>query len=267
MTTPRIDQDALALVYGAGADPYDEIWSPVIRPPAASVINDLDMSTGACVLDVGAGTGALTSALAAAAPNGFLASIDPSEAMLCYARERRGVIAILADAAALPCASARVDAVLLAYVLFHLLDPTRALIEAKRVLRPGGRVGTVTWANENWGRANAVWDEALEELGVPALPAHGNHTGLDSEAAITTLLRSAELTPLRVWREAVDCRFQPEQFWQMRVGCGSNRARIDALPAPSRARFLRETHERLARLDPGTDYGFHGELVCAVGEK
>jgi SAM-dependent methyltransferase len=45
---------------------------------------------------------------------------------------------------ALPLADATADAVILAYVLFHLTDPPRALAEARRVLRPGGRVAAIT---------------------------------------------------------------------------------------------------------------------------
>jgi SAM-dependent methyltransferase len=267
VTTPRIDTDALAAVYGAGADPYDEIWSPVIRPAAVSVINALELSIAAQVLDVGAGTGALTSALVDAVPNGFVESIDPSPAMLRFARERRGVTAVVADAAALPCATARVDAVLLAYVLFHLLDPALALTEAARTLRPGGRVGTVTWASETWSRADAVWDHALVELGVPALAAHGNFSGLDSEDAIAALFRRAGLVPVRIWREAIDYTFLPEQFWRMRTGCGSDGARVAALAPQQRERVLREARERLAQLDAENDYTFRGAVICAIGEK
>ncbi len=61
--------------------------------------------------------------------------------MLHVARIRRKVPAVLADALALPLATEAADALLLAYLLFHLAKPARAVAEAARVLRRGGACG------------------------------------------------------------------------------------------------------------------------------
>lgn len=266
MTGARVDCNALAAVYGDGADAYDAIWSPVIRPAAATVIAALELDGTSRILDVGAGTGGLTAALTVAAPHAFVVSVDASPQMLRYARSHRHAVAALADATRLPFPSDSVDAVLLAYVLFHLLDPAAGLREAVRVLHPTGRAGTVTWASETPSRAALVWDQALEELGVPALPAHGNHRGLETEAAIDALLLTTGLRPTRTWRETIEHTFEPERFWQMRITSGSNRQRLAGLDAATRNRVLPEIQRRLARLD-ARDYAFQGELICAVGEK
>jgi SAM-dependent methyltransferase len=267
MTQPRVDCSALAAVYGDGVVQYDQIWSPVIRPPAVSVVAALELRDATRVLDVGAGTGALTAALTCAAPRAFVASIDPSRAMLRYGREHAHAIAVQGDASVLPVADHSVDAVLLAYVLFHLLEPFLGLAEAHRVLRRGGRAGTVTWASEDAPRAARVWDETLDELNVPTLPAHGNHSGLDSEDGVEMLHRTAGLHPLRAWREHVEHAFAPKRFWQMRTGCGCNRARIAAIDSRSRRHVVQELKRRLALLEPGRDYTFRGEVICVVSVK
>ena len=266
MNEPRVDCAALGAVYGGGADSYDALWSPVIRPPALSVIDALELSDTTAVLDVGAGTGALTDALRVAAPRGLIVSVERASQMLQYACERRHAVGALADAAALPFATSRVDAVLLAYVLFHLLDPSASLGEAARVLHSGGRVGTVTWASESPPRAAKVWAEALDELGVPTLPAHGNDTGLDTEDAMNMLLVDSGLRPVRTWRESVEHTFTAEGFWNMRTGCGCNRARLAALDGPSRDQILPEIQRRLRQLQ-STDYTFRGEVICSVSKK
>ena len=56
-------------------------------------------------------------------------------------RARGGSVLLAAGVAeALPLADASVDAVLLAFVLCSVADPARALAEARRVLRPHGRL-------------------------------------------------------------------------------------------------------------------------------
>jgi ubiquinone/menaquinone biosynthesis C-methylase UbiE len=267
MTEPRVDCAALAAVYGEGVAQYDQIWSPIIRPAAVSVVAALELTDATRVLDVGAGTGALTATLARAAPEALVASIDPSLAMLGYARDHASAVTVAGDASMLPAADRTVDAVLLAYVLFHLPDPSRGLAEAHRVLRNGGRAGTVTWASEDAPRAALVWDETLQELEVPTLPAHGNHSGLDSEKAVEALHFGAGLHPLRTWRERIVHAFPPEDFWRMRTGCGCNRARIAAIDEGPRRDLLEEMHRRFALLDPRRDFTFSGEVICVVSEK
>jgi ubiquinone/menaquinone biosynthesis C-methylase UbiE len=94
------------------------------------------------IADIGAGTGALLGPIGSAAPAARVVALDASTRMLRIARTRRGASAVLADALALPLADGTADAVILAYVLFHLADPARAAAEAARVLRPGGRLAS-----------------------------------------------------------------------------------------------------------------------------
>jgi SAM-dependent methyltransferase len=186
--------------------------------------------------------------------------------MLRVAYERWHVTAVNADASGLPCAQSSVDAVLLAYVLFHLLDPSAGLREAARVARRGGRVGTVTWASESPPQAAKVWDQALDELDAPKLAAHGNHDGLDTTDAIGVLLHDAGLCPARVWIHEIEHTFTPESFWQLRTGCGSIRARMAALDRGTREQNLPEVRRRLEQLTPA-DYTFRGAVVCSVSKK
>jgi SAM-dependent methyltransferase len=252
--------------YALGADAYDDAWSPVILPPANAVVRRLDIAHASCVLDVGAGTGALTPALHAAAPHAAIISIDPAWEMLRYGHERRQVAPALADAAALPVADGTADAVLLAYVLFMLADPARGVREATRVLRPGGRVGTVTWESEQPSLAAKTWDATLDDLGVPTLPAHSNHSGLDTAEGVSALLTDAGLVPDDVWRETIDAQFGPDDFWRLRTAHGTNGVRLARLDAARREVVLAELADRLASLSP-SDYQFGGTLVCSVSTK
>jgi SAM-dependent methyltransferase len=267
VTVARCDAATTSEAYAHGADAYDDVWSPVILPPALSVVERLDLAHASRIVDVGAGTGALTPALREAAPPGALvASVDPSTDMLRFAQARRNVTPVLADAIALPFETESTDAVLLAYVLFMLVDPAAGVAEAVRVLRPGGRVGTVTWASEQAPHAGLVWDETLSEFGVPTLPAHNNHQGLDTEDAIDQLVTAAGLRPCKVWRDTVEHTFARADFWRLRTSHGTTRLRLLGLGPASREHVERELRRRLADL-PSTSYRFRGTLVCSVSEK
>jgi ABC-type cobalamin/Fe3+-siderophores transport system ATPase subunit/ubiquinone/menaquinone biosynthesis C-methylase UbiE len=100
-----------------------------------------DLQCARTVLDVGTGTGALLPLLRDLAPGAQLAALDLAQAMLLRARARSGqAAALLADAHALPLATASIDAIVCHSVFPHFRDKARALSELRRVLRPGGRL-------------------------------------------------------------------------------------------------------------------------------
>lgn len=84
-------------------------------------------------LEVGVGTGRF------AAPLGVQFGIDPAPAMLSQARHR-GIACVGGVAEALPFAEGTFDYVLMVIVLSFLDDPGTALLEIRRILRPGGVV-------------------------------------------------------------------------------------------------------------------------------
>ena len=96
------------------------------------------------VLDCGVGTGGFALALARVWGGPIeLTAVDISPQMINIARtrlQRAGIAArlIQASVAALPLADASFDIVIAAHVLEHLPDPVMALMEMRRVLRPGG---------------------------------------------------------------------------------------------------------------------------------
>ncbi|WP_030435603.1 class I SAM-dependent methyltransferase [Actinoplanes subtropicus] len=125
-------------------DSYDEdarLWRPgsgdLLRLRTWDIFARL-LPPASVVADVGGGPGAHAARLAETGHDVLL--IDPMPQHVAAARAR-GVPAVLGEARALPLPGAAVDVVLLMGPLYHLVEPAdrvAALVEARRVLRPGG---------------------------------------------------------------------------------------------------------------------------------
>ena len=116
---------------------------PIIVDLRARVVDALKLRPGECLIDVGCGTGtALFQLSGLVGPGGRAVGIDVSDGLLAVAKRRcpPSVELIRASATALPFADESFDAYRAERVYLHLDDPKLALAEARRVLRPGGRL-------------------------------------------------------------------------------------------------------------------------------
>ncbi len=121
-------------------------------PVSHWMLDAISPQPGQRVLELAAGLGE-TALLAAelVAPMGGVVISDQAEAMLAGARERAAELGLSnvefqvlnAEWIDLPLAS--VDAVLCRWGYMLMADPATALSEARRVLRPGGRVALAVW--------------------------------------------------------------------------------------------------------------------------
>jgi ubiquinone/menaquinone biosynthesis C-methylase UbiE len=136
-------------------------------------------------LELGAGTGANLSLYPPAVTDLVLAEPSPHMAQTLRARvaggDRRAEV-VAAWAESLPFDDASFDTVVCTLVLCTIGDPHRALAEAARVLRPGGRLLFIEHIRSADPR-RARWQDRLERpWGVLAVGCHPNR---DTLAAIT----------------------------------------------------------------------------------
>ncbi len=131
--------------FGAIADDYDRL-RPTAPPEA---VDWLLPERRQVVVDLGAGTGKLTRAVADKA--GQVIAIEPDERMRAVLAARSPGVQVLAGRGEdIPLPDASADVVLVSSA-WHWLDPDLAVPEIARVLRDGGRLGVI-WT----GRDRAV---------------------------------------------------------------------------------------------------------------
>lgn len=119
--------------YALWADTWDSTPSPIVALEHRALLPWIARLHARRAIDVGCGTGRWTDRLSAI-------GVDASAAMLAVAAVKpglRGRLA-LADATALPIASASADLALCSLTLGHIRDQAAAMREFSRILAPGG---------------------------------------------------------------------------------------------------------------------------------
>jgi SAM-dependent methyltransferase len=148
---------------GAAYEPFIGRWSRLV---AHEFVAWLDVPPGARWLDVGCGTGALTSTVLSLAEPVAVLGVDPAEAYVTHARAAvtdPRVLFEVGDAQALPVPDGAFDVAVTGLVLNFVPDAARAVAEIRRAVRPGGTVGAYVW---DYGAAGIMllrtfWDVAV----------------------------------------------------------------------------------------------------------
>jgi SAM-dependent methyltransferase len=141
-------------------------------PVSAWMIDQAHLQPGQRVLELAAGPGD-TGFLAAELirPGGTLLSTDAAESMLEVARARANQLGVenvefkQMELEWIDLDTASVDVVLCKWGLMFSLDPEAALREARRVLRPGGRIALAAWDGPSVNPWATIPTRALIELG------------------------------------------------------------------------------------------------------
>lgn len=165
MDAPRSD----SRFTGSIAELYDRLLVPLLfEPYAVDLATRLAARPIARVLELAAGTGAVTRRLAATLPaTVHVVATDLNQAMIDHAARAgtaRPVEWRQADAQALPFDDASFDAVVCQFGVMFFPEKWSAFDEVRRVLRPGGRFLFNVWDRIADNEFSAVTEEALVAL-------------------------------------------------------------------------------------------------------
>ena len=134
-------------------------------------------SVGMRILDLAAGTGSSSEPLAK--KGAAVTALDFSEGMLAAGRKKRSYIDFVhGDALALPFEDNYFDVTTISFGLRNTQDYEKALVEALRVTKPGGRMFVVEFSQPTFGPFRYIYMNYL----MKALPAIAKFTSSNPEA-------------------------------------------------------------------------------------
>ncbi len=148
---------------------YEHASEPFTSLMAIALADRLGILPGEHVIDIGCGPGALAIHLARVGAN--VTAIDHSEGMigrlrhrLKAAEEHLSIDARAMNGQALVFGDNEFDVAISAFGIFLFPDHEAGLLEAVRVLRPGGRVGLGTWQGRFGAGPSLILHETFGEL-------------------------------------------------------------------------------------------------------
>jgi ubiquinone/menaquinone biosynthesis C-methylase UbiE len=183
--------------WSARAAQYNDATARATLQTIPTVLAHAQLLPDACVLDAGCGLGhvAACASLLGARTEGM----DFAEGMIAQARERFPHLRFsLGDVENLPASDDSFDAVLSNIVLFHVTDPARAISEAARVLRPGGRFVFSQWLGPDRSECYRLLFDILGRHADMSLadPAP-NAFALSDEETVTNMMQAAGFKDIR----------------------------------------------------------------------
>jgi SAM-dependent methyltransferase len=207
----------------ASGDAYERYVGRWSRAVAVEFVRWLRLPEDMNWVDVGCGTGALTSAILAVGRPDRVRAYDLSTQYLAAARERVHDPRVefgQSDARTLPEANDTFDTAVSGLMLNFVPDPARAVTEMRRVTRPGGAVAVYVWDYAGGMQLIRIfWNAAVELDAAAAESDEGRRFELCNPAPLHDLFESAGLQDVDVRAIDVPTRFVTfDDYWQPFLG-------------------------------------------------
>ena len=161
------------------------------------------------------------------------------------------------------------DVAILAFVLFHVPHPVRALREVWRVLRPNGAVGLVTWGTDPGTPGAAIWKEELDACGAAADPRDAVVMGqaqMDTPDKLAGLLLETGFAPPRIWSECLAHPWTVDALFALQTSCGMPARRLASLSEKTQAICRERVRSRVATLT-ADDLVYRAQVLFAVARR
>ncbi len=241
------------------AEAYAASFAKLCAYPVPQVLAAAGVEAGVRVLDVGCGSGTVTAA--AVQCGATVTAVDAQPDMVALtSRSVPAADVRVAVLPRLPFEDDEFDAVVGNFVLNHVGTPLAALIELRRVTRPGGKIALTIWSApaaagaELLGRAVQASGAARPDY-LPPISAEEDFTR--DESGFTALLSAAGLSDVECQHLAWDHRATAEEWWN---GPASGVAYVGQVLANSTPKTVKEIKDHFDRFS-AEFLGPDGQLV------
>jgi SAM-dependent methyltransferase len=281
MTTDTLDafRGASYEIAQTIAPTWERRWADIEQvstPVRKWMLTELRPQAGDTVLEVAAGVGETGfEAAAIVGDRGHLIATDFSPAMIDAARRRGSALGLanvdyrVMDAERIELDADSVDGVLCRFGLMLMADPAAALAEARRVLRPGGRLTLAVWGAPERNPFFGIIATSLIQHGhidPPEPPPAPGVFSMASAERTEGLLRGAGFDEVRI--EEVPSRFvfpdADEYLSLVADTAGPIALALRGLPESDRATVEAEVEDSLARFAGEVGYALPCVALCAT---
>jgi ubiquinone/menaquinone biosynthesis C-methylase UbiE len=269
---PKLQRRIQRYGWDKAAPYYERFWQAQLAPAQDRLFDLARPRPGERVLDVACGTGLVTfRAAGIVGPTGAVVATDISDAMVEHVSteaRRRGmphVSTARMDAETLDFDEASFDVILCALGLMYVADPSKALAEAWRVLRPGGRFVAAVWGARQkcgWAAIFPIVDARVKSEVCPMF------FQLGTGGSLERVMAAAGFEQVQADRISTTLEYESAE-----EACGA--AFVGGPVALAHSRFDAPTREGahaeyLASIEEwraGEGYAIPGEFVIARGVK
>jgi SAM-dependent methyltransferase len=229
---------------------YETFAGRMTRQTVTATLDAAGVGPRTDLLDVASGPGYI--AAAAGQRGARPVGIDFSSDMVAIARRAcPGIDFQRGDAEALPFEAASFDAITCAFGMLHFPRPGRALAEARRVLRSGGRFAFTAWATPPKGSLFALLIEGVQKGFITPVeaPTGPGPYMLGDPMVATAVMDAARFADIRI--EPLPCVFAldaPDDLFQFMMKCSPRAAYLyERQPAEGRALIEQSLRQEGAR--------------------
>jgi ubiquinone/menaquinone biosynthesis C-methylase UbiE len=231
-------------------------WSRQLAP---RFLEWLGVKAGCDWLEVGCGTGALSAEILARCQPRSQVGVDLSEGFINLARQKvegPGINFRVGDAQDLPFEASSYDVVVSALVLNFIPDRHKAMLEMRRVCRPGGIIAFYVWDYPGGGVEfmRKFWQAAISLDPSAVDLAENKRFPFCTREGLTAIAQNAELRGIEVTQIEANTVFRDfDDFWQpFTLGVGPAPGYCASLTPSARERLRQKLRHELTGAEDGS---------------